>query len=68
MSALTLRLANLTASTLASSWRGPDSIEPTSPLEEKTMTVEMNPCSLALKESARDVLRQSCWGGSLFWS
>ena len=34
MSALTLQLANLTASTLASSWRGPDSIEPTSPLEE----------------------------------
>eukprot|EP00090_Calanus_glacialis_P000348 TRINITY_DN10211_c0_g1_i1.p1 TRINITY_DN10211_c0_g1~~TRINITY_DN10211_c0_g1_i1.p1 ORF type:complete len:1017 (-),score=311.81 TRINITY_DN10211_c0_g1_i1:664-3714(-) len=34
MSALTLQLANLTASTLASSWRGPESIEPSSPLDE----------------------------------
>ena len=34
MSALTLQLANLTAGTLGSSWRGSDSIEPTSPLEE----------------------------------
>ena len=34
MSALTLQLANLTASTLGSSWRGPENVEPSSPMEE----------------------------------